>query len=92
MSSASVIGRCKMTVPAAEKMTTRIIRTTPVLMELSVCQRLRHAERSDIAISVLFLTAGNARSAPTVQFPAKSFALNGLRLHLLVFFVPLHEP
>ena len=65
MSSASVIGRCRMTVPAAEKMTTRIISTTPVLMELSVCQILRDAERSDGAISFLFLASCNARSAPT---------------------------
>src|ERR1017187_3570480 len=78
MSSASVIGRCKMTVPAAEKMTTKIMRITPVLMELSVCQRLRHAERNDRTISFLFLASCNARSAPTFGFPAKSFVINGL--------------
>src|SRR5579863_5661078 len=55
MSSGSVMGRCRITVPAAEKMTTRMINTTPVLMELRVCQVLRTAERSDGAITFLFL-------------------------------------
>ena len=74
-----------MTVPAAEKMTTKIIRTTPVLMELSVCQNLCHAERSDGAISFLSLTACNARSTPTSAFVVKSFAIMGLRAHIPVF-------
>src|SRR5450631_417143 len=78
MSSESVMGRCRMTVPAAEKMTTKIIRTTPVLMELSVCQTWRDAERSDRAISFLFLTSCNARSAPTFASFAKSFTISGL--------------
>ena len=72
MSSASVIGRCRITVPAAEKMTTRIISTTPVLMELSVCQILRDTERSGGAISFLFLASCNARSAPTPAVASKS--------------------
>ena len=43
-----------MTVPAAEKITTDMIRTTPVLMELSVCQVLRQAERSGEAMCFAF--------------------------------------
>ena len=62
MSSGSVIGRCRITVPAAEKMTTRMMRTTPVLIELRVCQLLRSAEPSDMTSSSSLV--GNARSAP----------------------------
>ena len=56
MSSDSVIGRCKMTVPAAEKITTRMISTTPVLIELRVFQILRAAEPSEGAMTFFFLT------------------------------------
>ena len=49
------MGLCRMTVPAAEKMTTKMIRITPVLMELSVSQIFRNAERSDRAITFVFL-------------------------------------
>src|SRR3954463_13565712 len=52
MSSGSVSGRCRMTVPAIEKMTTRMISTTPVLIELNVFQVLRTADRSDRAMTV----------------------------------------
>src|SRR5579862_6492519 len=84
MSSGSVMGRCKITVPAAEKMTTRMMRTTPVLMELSVCQIFRDAERSDGAISFsLFLACCNARSAPTRERTAKSFVGRELALSRL---------
>src|SRR5271168_2033828 len=62
-----------MTVPAAEKMTARIISTTPVLTELRVCQILRDVlwkrERSDRAITFL-CTCADARSAPTMEFLA----------------------
>src|SRR5215472_4723293 len=52
MSSASLVGRCRITVPAAEKITTTISRITPVLMELSVCQSLRPAEPRVVAMSL----------------------------------------
>jgi hypothetical protein len=43
-------------VPAAEKITTRMISTTPVLIELSVFQVLRAAEPIERAITFFFLT------------------------------------
>lgn len=56
MSSGSVMGRWRMTVPAAEKMTTRMINTTPVLIELRVFQVLLTAERNDAAMTFVFLS------------------------------------
>src|SRR5215469_3393469 len=53
MSSASLVGRCRITVPAAERITTTFSRITPVLMELIVCQSLRPAERRVVAITRL---------------------------------------
>src|SRR5581483_630994 len=78
MSSGSVIGRCNITVPAAEKITTRIIRMTPVLMELRVCQVLRNTERFDGAIGSSSFALGNARSEPTANLGGKS--LKGTQL------------
>ena len=91
-SSGSVMGRCRITVPAAEKMTTRIMRMTPVLMELSVCQILRNTERSDGAISLQFLAALNARSAPTSQNSSNHFDLKDLTRSLLISFAAPVEP
>src|SRR5579871_5007602 len=79
MSSGSVMGRCRMTVPAAEKMTTRMMRMTPVLIELRVCQILRLVERSDRAISFSSSFASViARSAPTEATVRTSFTFNAL--------------
>src|SRR5580765_3251224 len=65
MSSGSVVGLCRMIVPAIEKMITRMIRITPVLTELRVCQVLRTAEPREKAITFVFLASCNARSAPS---------------------------
>src|ERR1700690_3970734 len=54
MSSGSVMGRCKMIVPAAAKITTRIRRTTPVLIDAAVCQILRSADLRATGVEVLF--------------------------------------
>src|ERR1700727_1703114 len=80
MSSASVIGRCRMTVPAAAKMTHKIIRTTPVLIELRVCQILRGADRSDRAISFLCSLSWSARSSPTERYPSNCCTFNVLEV------------
>src|SRR5579863_1084783 len=64
MSSGSARGRCKMTVPAAEKITTRMISTTPVLIELSVCQISRKALRKLRAIPDPPTIERNARTPP----------------------------
>src|SRR5215472_826038 len=85
MSSGSVIGRCRITVPAAEKITTRMIRMTPVLMELSVCQVERTTERSDRLIFLQFLASTSARSAPTCEGSYISIAINRLQ-DLAIFF------
>src|SRR5262249_39871377 len=79
MSSGSVMGRCKMTVPAAEKITTRMIRITPVLTELSVSQIFRYVQRSDKAITFDVLAEKNARSAPTSDVPQNWSAIKQLK-------------
>src|ERR1017187_7590603 len=74
MSSGSVIGRCRMMVPAPARMTTMIRRTTPVLIEEAVCQTLRgHDLPALMLVLVLELPAiflpqdelRNARSEPS---------------------------
>src|SRR5580700_7230080 len=79
MSSGSVIGRCRMTAPAAEKMTTKIIRTTPVFMELSVCQVLRDAVRSDWAIAFLVLAREECTFHANFWESANHFTFNVLQ-------------
>lgn len=55
MSSGSVMGRCRISVPAAETITVMMSRMTPVLIELSVCQTLLSEDREFPAISVPFV-------------------------------------
>jgi hypothetical protein len=64
ISSASVAGRCRITVPAAEIMTTRMSRMTPVLMAARVCQIFRG---TDAAMSIPFYRWKSTFRANAIQ-------------------------
>jgi len=65
-------------VPAAEKITTNMISTTPVLIELRVFQVLRTADRSEGTMTFVFLTTRQCTYRANPLIVVFSFTFRGL--------------